>query len=112
MATSPIQEIISGQLATGATLLYTASSVWVQITKLTVVNNDSSNRTVTFHLVPSGGAAANANRTTIAWPILAGDTWNSPNEYGLVLNPGDSLWGLADAGAMVSVFGSAILLTG
>lgn len=107
---SPIQEIVSGQLSNSAVALFTSpAGTWTQIIKLTCTNSDSASHNVTFHVVPSGGTALAANKTTIAKAILPGDTWNSPNEYGLVLNPGDALYGLADASAMVNVFASGIL---
>lgn len=107
---SPIQEIVSGQLSNGAVALFTSpAGTWTQIIKLTCTNTDAVSHNVTFYAVPSGGSVGSTNQTTIAKAILPGDTWNSPNEYGLVLNPGDALYGLADTGAVVNVFASGIL---
>lgn len=110
--TSPVQPLVRTQLTNASTALYTSpAGVWTQIVKLTCLNTDVASHTVTFHVVPSGGSSATANITTSAQAILAGQTWNSPNEYGLVLAPGDALYGLADTGAVVNVFAAGILVT-
>lgn len=100
---SPIQALFNGQLSTAALLLYSSGTgVWTQISKLLCVNTDTVGRTVTFYVVPSGGSAGTANITTNAQGILNGDSFNSPNEVGLVLNPGDGIYGLASAGNVVN----------
>ena len=107
---SPIQAIVNAQLANSAGILFTSpGGIWTQIISLTCVNADSSTHQVTFHLVPSGGSPITANKSTILQALLPNQTWNSPNEYGKVLNPGDTLQGFADAASFVNVFVSAIL---
>lgn len=115
MASSSIIQIINSvQLGNAAALLYTSPSVgvWTQIMKLTCTNSDTAVHAVTIYLVPSGGSHGAANVIVSAKPILAGDSYNDPNTYGLVLNPGDALWGFADTAAQVNVFASGQLFTG
>lgn len=109
---SPIQRIVSTQLTAVASVLYASPpGTYTQIVKLTCVNTDSAGHVVTLYMIPSGGGASGTTETTLGKAILPGDTWNSPNEYGLVLNPGDALAGLADTGSVVNVFVSAVLAT-
>ena len=62
--------------------------------------------------MPSGGSAGTGNTSTPDKAILAGGSYNGQNEYGQVLNPGDALWGLADAGSVLNVFASGLLGVG
>jgi len=112
--TSPVQEIITSiQLANAAAALFTSpAGTWTQIIKLTFTNTDTVTRVVTVHIVPAGAGAGAANKSTILKAILPNDTWNSPNEYGIVLNPGDAIYGFADAASVVNCFGAGILATG
>lgn len=107
---SPLLGLVNAQLASSAAALYSSpASTWTQLLKLVCTNTDSVSRTVTFHIVPTGGSATTANKTTIARAVAAGATWNSANEYGLVLNPGDALWGFASTAAVVNVFVSGLV---
>lgn len=107
---SPIQSLLVGQLSSGAILLYTSGTgVWTQIGKLVCVNTDAASHTVTFYITPSGGTPGTPFITTDTQGILPGGTFNSPNEVGLVLNPGMSIWGLASTAAVVNCFLSGIL---
>lgn len=109
---SPILQLANTQLSTGAALLYASpTGVWTEIAKVLLVNTDTSPHAVTLYVVPSGAAAATANMSTDAQAVLAKQSWPSPNEPGLVLNPGDALWGLADTGAVVNCLVSGILTT-
>jgi hypothetical protein len=108
---SPIRQIANGQLGNSAALLYvSATGTWTQIAKVTCTNTDTGTHVVTFHVVPSGGSALASNKSTITQGILPTQTWNSPNEYGLVLNPGDALYGFADTAAVVNYFVAGLLL--
>jgi hypothetical protein len=113
MATSPIQEIVSSvQLQATTAQLYVSTNVWTQIMKLTATNTDSNVHLVTFYIVPSGASVSATNMSTNGQQVLGADTFNSPNEYGLVLNPGDSLWGSADAAGVINVFASGLISFG
>lgn len=110
---SPVQEIVSSvQLSATSALLYQAPpGVWVQIMALRASNADTSIHTVTFNVVPSGGSVGVANQTTPPLAVLPGSVYPGTNEYGLVLNPGDALWGNADTAAVVNCFASGLLST-
>ena len=88
---SPVKEIVTAQYAPNSqtTLYVSAAGVTTRIDKLTVTNTDTVTQTISINLVPSGGSAGGSNLTTDLQAILAGATWNSPNEYGHYLNPGD-----------------------
>ena len=108
---SPIQCVVEGQFLTGsaAQLYLSPTSTFTQVVKLSCSNSDTVSRAVTLYIVPSGGTVGSANVTTSARALLPGETFNSPNEYAHVLNPGDTIWGFADAPGKVSVRVSAIL---
>ena len=109
---SPILQLANTQLPTGAALLYASpTGVWTELIKVLLVNTDTAAHTATLYVVPRGAAAATANLTTDGQAILAGQSWPSPNEPGLVLNPGDAIWGLADTGAKVNCLVSGVLTT-
>jgi len=107
---SPIQSLLIGQLSTGPILLYTsATGVWTQISKVTCLNTDSVSRTVTFWVTTSAVSPTDPFLTTDAQGILPGGTFNSPNEVGVVLNPGYSIWGAASAPAVINCNISGVL---
>lgn len=102
---SAIQGIVNTQLpaSVGVLLYQSPSQTWTQIQKLLCVNTDAASHTVTLYIVKSGNSVGAASLTTPAQAILPQKTFNSPNEYGLILNPGDALWGFADLGAVVNI---------
>lgn len=113
MPSSPVQPIINQQLGGSAAALYTAPvGTWVQILKLTVTNVDTGSHNITLAIVPSGGSYGTAFITTDALVLLAGNSYLGNNEYGLILAPGDALYGFADTGAKVNIFASGLLGTG
>jgi hypothetical protein len=107
---SPVQCIVESQLLPNSpTVLYTApAGTYAQIVKCSYVNTDSASRTVTSYIGPSATAASTI---TDAQAVLPGQTFNSPNEYAHVLNPGDSLWAMASVASVVAVRVSALLAT-
>lgn len=111
---SPIQQIIpSVQLPSSAAALYTSTGLWTQILALRCVNTDASVRTISLYVVPSGGSASAATASTLSFALLAnGGGYNGANEYGLVLNPGDAIWGVADLAAKVNIMASGLVSTG
>jgi hypothetical protein len=114
MSAPPLQPIVQGQyLGSSAASLYASPAGTVtRIDKLTVCNSSGSSVTVTFYLVPSGSSIGGDNTSTFAQAISAGSTWNSPNEYGLYLGPGDAFWGLCSAASSASVFAAGTQATG
>lgn len=110
---SPVQQIIEPQqLLDAASQLYVSTDVWTQIQALNCANTDTGTRVITIYIVPFGTSPATSNITTPPLSILAGGNYNGRNEYGMVMNPGDSLWAFADVGAKVNIFASGLLLTG
>lgn len=106
-----LEIIETQQLPTAAIALYTSTGLTTRIESLSFCNTDTVNHSVTVYLVPAGGAAGASTITTNAQVLVPGQTWTSPNEYGKALNPGDSIWAVASASAVVNVFGSGTQFT-
>lgn len=107
---SPIQPLVNIQLTASATALYTAPAGFsVQISKVLCVNTDIAAHTVTLYVVPANASSGAGYITTDAQGLLPLQSWNSPNEAGLVLAAGDSLYGKADSGALINVFASGVV---
>lgn len=84
-----IFQLVAAQFApVSQTTLYTAAAL-TRIDAVSVTNTDTVSRTISINLVTSGGSASAANLTTDLQTILPGQTWNSPNEIGKVLNSAD-----------------------
>lgn len=110
---SPVKEIVTAQFAPSAqSTLYTSTSLTTRIDKLTVTNTDTVARTISINLVPAGSSASSANLTTQNQSILPGATWNSPNEYGHYLNPGDALSVIASTAAVLVIAVGGTQVTG
>ena len=87
------------QLGTTTTVLATAASGYDDIIKqIIIANTDTVDRTVTLAI---GSAATAANRIMSALPIGANDlmVWDTA----IVLNAGETLQGLSDTAAKVTV---------
>jgi hypothetical protein len=109
---SASQAIVNVQMSAAIVRLYTsATGTWTQIGKVLACNVSSSPQTLTLYIVPQSQSAAINYITTDAQALLSGQSWNSPNEYGLVLNPGDSLAGVASNGAVINLFVTGLMLT-
>ena len=102
---SPFAAIVEAQFVnTSASTLYTSpAGTTTRIDKVTCCNTSGSTATVTIYVVPSGSSASATNTTTSAQAILPGGTFNSPNEYGLYLAPGDSIAALASATLAINI---------
>ena len=87
------------QLGTTTTVLATAATGYADIIKqIIIANTDTVDRTVTLAI---GSAATAANRIMSALPIGANDlmVWDTA----IVLNAGETLQGLSDTAAKVTV---------
>jgi hypothetical protein len=87
------------QLGTTTTTICTAATGYAEIIKqIIITNTDTIDRTVTLAI---GSAATAANRLLSALPIGANDVmiWDTA----LVLNAGDTLQGLSDTAAKITV---------
>ena len=96
------------QLPNAVAAQYTAPANTVTIIKRAVFTNTSAGaRTITAHVVPSGGSVANAtmliNGQALAVPPGAGSSYVSPELAGVVLNAGDTLQCFADAATSVTL---------
>lgn len=101
--------IYSAYAANSQTTVYTAPiSTQTRIDAISVTNNDTVVRTISINIVPSGGSASAANRTTNAQAIFPGQTWVSPNEAGQVLNAGDFISMIASAATALTVTASGV----
>jgi hypothetical protein len=78
------------------------------IKKLTFTNNDTVARTVTVHLVASGGTGGATNIITKAYPIGPGATYEAFEAEGQVLQVGDFITAFADVASMVTCHGSGV----
>jgi hypothetical protein len=109
---SPVLQIIETQeLGASPAQLYISDAVSTQIMALNCVNTDVGTHQVTIYLVPEGSAAGTSTISTQARAILAGSNYNGANEYGQVLNPGDSIWAFADTGGKVNIMASGLVTT-
>jgi hypothetical protein len=104
---SPQLEFVPAQAApTAQATLYTSPVGTVtRIDKVSVANNGTAAATISINLVPSGQTAAGTNCTTPPQAVQPGQTWNSPNEYGHYLMPGDQFSVLASASTLTIAAG-------
>ena len=107
MSVTPKKIIPGSQLTNVVATYYTCpANTKCLVKKLTFTNNDTSARSVTLYLVPSGGTAGVTNLLTKAQSIVAGGVYEAFEASGHVLMPGDTIQALADTGAMVTIQGS------
>lgn len=104
------------QLPAAVAAQYTSPANTTTIIKRAVFTNTSAGaRTVTVHVVPSGGAASVStmliNGQALAIPPGAGSSYVAPELAGVVLNSGDSLQCFADAAASVTLNANGIQQT-
>lgn len=112
MAVQPTQIVESQQLPGSAAALYTApASTRAQITKLVVVNPTGGSATYTLYMVPASGAIGASTTLTSAQAVAAGQSVVDPNVPGLVLMPGDALWGVASGATTLTIAASAVVFS-
>jgi len=97
MATTPLTLVAAQQLSNAAATYYTSTSIKTRIEKATVTNNDTVARTVTIHIVASGGSESASNRITNARSIAAGETWHCGDLVGHIMPVDSTLRALASA---------------
>lgn len=73
------------------------------IDKFTATNTDSSSRTVSVHLVPSGGAADATNRVTSLLAIDIDESVELPELKNHILNAGDFISVVASVASKVVI---------
>jgi hypothetical protein len=90
------------RIENAATAQYTSTNAKTVIDSGIVTNTTASTVTLTLWLVPSGGAAADANKIADALSIAAGATYLCPELAGKRLDSGDALWAQASAATSLS----------
>lgn len=100
MSVKAVNMVPSALLTITADLYYTVpASTSAIIQKMTVVNVDTTPRTVTVYLVPSGGSAVDGDVIVKTLPVPANLTLDIPEAFNHVLKPGDSIRALASLAA-------------
>jgi len=104
---TPKRLITPAQLTTGAVVYYTTPvNTKTTIKKLTLTNSTVNARTVTLHLVPSGGTADATNVLLSVLNIAAHTTIDVTEASGHTLETGSTIQALADAATAVTIQGS------
>jgi hypothetical protein len=86
--------ITSTTLSTTAQTIFTSAGTQGDaITTMYVCNVSNANQTFNIHLVPAGGTASNTNIIYCAFPVTSTDTYVIEDR--ILLNPGDTVQGLA-----------------
>jgi hypothetical protein len=85
------------------TTQYTATNCRTLITKATITNNDTVNRTVSVNVVPPAGSASNTNRIINTKTIVPGETYLCPELSGQVIESGGFLSTIASATSALSI---------
>jgi hypothetical protein len=85
------------------TTQYTAVNCRALITKATITNNDTVNRTVSVNVVPPAGSASNTNRIINTKTIVPGETYLCPELSGQVIESGGFLSTIASAASALSI---------
>lgn len=112
MSTITKKAFAPAQLTASAATYYTCpANTRANFKKLTVTNNDSSARTVTIYLVPSGGSAGVTNIITKTKTVAAAESADIYEVEGHSINASDFLQALADSASQVTIHGTVIETT-
>jgi hypothetical protein len=85
------------------TTQYTAVNCRALLTKVTIANNDTVNRTVSVNIVPPSGSASNTNRFIITKTIVPGENYLCPELSGQVIESGGFISTIASAASALSI---------
>jgi hypothetical protein len=85
------------------TTQYTATNCRALVTKVTISNQDTVNRTVSVHIVPPAGTASNANRFVITKTVVPGETYLCPELSGQVVENGGFISTIASAASALTI---------
>jgi hypothetical protein len=102
MTITPLVLSTGAQLGSSAGAITNAQTSPAQVTTATFTNTDAATRLVTVYIVRASGTAGLANALVDAQPLGPGQDWTSSACSGRNLNAGDTLWAMADAGAVVN----------
>ena len=102
------KRLISGsQLTVAAAVYYTTPvNTVTTISAMSVTNTTGTARTVTVHLVPSGGSADATNVVCSARTVSPGETFNVFGAIGQTLAAGGTIQALADAATALALVAS------
>lgn len=103
MAVFPKKIVATQQIAATNATYYTATNVYTIIDSAYVCNTTAGAVTVTIDLVDSGGTAGDSERAISARSIAAGETYLCPELVGQILNPGDTIQGLASTATSLTL---------
>lgn len=109
MAVSVAQIVAPQQLPNAVTLLYTSSGA-TRIDKFTVCNTTAGAATISIFLVPQSGVPGDGNTVSNHHSVAAGETWNSPDPVGLILNNGEALYAASDTEMALTVAAAGVVI--
>jgi hypothetical protein len=112
MAVTPKKLVASQQLAATNGTLYTATNCYTIIDKFTLVNTTAGAVTATIDIVDATGLAGATERVISARSLAAGESYTCPEMVGHILNPSDTIQGLASAATSITVRASGREVTG
>ena len=99
-----VKVLIPGKTAENApTTQYTATGVAAIIDKFTATNFDTVARSLTVHLVQSGGTAGDSTLVTKTKTLQAAESYSFPEVVGHVLAPGGFISTTASAGSAIAI---------
>lgn len=103
----PKRLINGSQLTIAAAVYYTAPvNTVATISAMSITNTTGTARTVTVHLVPSGGGATASNTVCSARVVSPGETFNVFGAIGQSLAAGGTIQALADAATALTIVAS------
>ena len=111
MTATPRKLIASSYIGTSLATEYTANNVRGMVQNMTLTNRSASAVLVSVHAVESGGSAGASNVIIDDRAIQAGETYLCAEMAGKVLEPGDFIAAVADAGSAVVVNASGVEFT-
>jgi len=92
--------------AVAATYYTTPANTITTISACSVTNSTVTARTLTLHLVPSGGAAGVTNLVCSARVIAPGETYNVAGAIGQTMDAGGFISALSDADTALTLVAS------
>jgi len=85
------------------TTQYTATNCRALVTKASITNNDTVNRTVSINIVPAAGSASNSNRVIATKTIVPNETYLCPELSGQVVENGGFISTIASAASALTI---------
>jgi hypothetical protein len=102
----------SGQPGAASGTLYASpANSRMRILAATVTNEGTTGRYISFHLVPVGDTASNANIILNQKIIGSKESYSIPELLGHVLEPGDFISSIAEAADELTVHISGVIMT-